>query len=130
MSFNFGRHTTALAAVLATAVVGCSSAAPAAPPAATAAPAAAAKPTTPPPRPRSPPATTASTGSTSGAPVELVFVPHVTPNLTVDFWNKEIANFQAANPDIKVTISAGPDTKPASTSRRWSRRTARPTSRP
>src|SRR6202035_3076698 len=92
---------------------GCSAAAPVAP---TAAPAgAAAKPTSAPAAggAAQPAATTASSGSTSGAPVELVFVPHVTPNLTVDFWNKEIANFQAANPDIKVTISAGPDTETA-----------------
>lgn len=60
-----------------------------------------------------PAATKASAASSGGAPVELVYVPHVTPNLTVDFWNREIARFQTANPDIKVTLSAGPDTQTA-----------------
>ncbi len=96
MPIAFGRHTMPLVAVLAAALAACSPAAPAAP--------------TSPSAPK-PAATAASTGSTGGALVELVFVPHVTPNLTVDFWNQEIARFQAANPDIKVTISAGPDTQ-------------------
>jgi len=96
MLITSGRHALPLAVLLAGILVGCSPAAPAAP---TAPAAANAVPTT------------ASTGSSSGAPVELVFVPHVTPNLTVDFWNQEIARFLAANPDIKVTISAAPDTQ-------------------
>lgn len=48
-----------------------------------------------------------------GSRVELVYVPHVTPNLTVEFWNREIARFETANPDIKVTLSPGPDVQTA-----------------
>jgi ABC-type glycerol-3-phosphate transport system substrate-binding protein len=108
MRITFGRYTPALAAMVSIAMAACSAAAPAAAPTSSAAgqTGAAAKPTSPPAAAQS-----AATVSTSGAPVELVFVPHVTPNLTVDFWNTEIARFQAANPDIKVTISAGPDTQ-------------------
>jgi ABC-type glycerol-3-phosphate transport system substrate-binding protein len=101
MRNSVARSGMACTVVLMALVVGCSSAAPAAPGASTGgAPAAAGQPIT---------ATQPANSAAGGSPVELVFVPHVTPNLTVDFWNHEIARFEAANPGIKITLSPGPD---------------------
>src|SRR5438105_3634701 len=100
MRNSSGRRMLVPVAIVTAALMGCTSSAPAAPTAAGS-------------QPTAKPQANAAAAASGGAPVELVYVPHVTPNLTIDFWNREIARFQAANPDIKVTLSAGPDTQTA-----------------
>lgn len=45
----------------------------------------------------------------SGQQVNLTFVPHTTANLTVDFWNRDVQRFEAAFPNIKVTLNFPPN---------------------
>lgn len=49
------------------------------------------------------------TGGDAQAPAEITFLTFQSPNLTEDFWNKQVAEIQKEYPNLKVTIQYTPD---------------------
>ncbi len=48
--------------------------------------------------------------SAAAEATELVFLPHITPNLSLDFWQSAVDRCTSVNPDLKVTMVTAPDT--------------------
>jgi ABC-type glycerol-3-phosphate transport system substrate-binding protein len=56
-----------------------------------------------------PEAATAEPSAAAGK-TELVFLPHITPNLSLDFWQSAVDRCTTVNPDLAVTMVTAPDT--------------------